>query len=123
MLSAGEALAEVVVAVAAQEQGEASGQKRPEALTARPLAVDGDGVLRKSFRILPGDLSAQKGAEGPVSVGEPDPAAPFRTLRYGGPEFLFLQQDRLVLGLLQSEIVGPCGIEDAVLAVRVWSPG
>lgn len=45
-LSAGETLAEVVVAVAAQGQGETSGQKRPEALAARPLAVDGDGVLR-----------------------------------------------------------------------------
>ena len=51
--SAGEAFAEIIVAVAAQRQGDPFGQKCAEALSARSLTEYGNGILRQSGRMMP----------------------------------------------------------------------
>ncbi len=60
-LAAGQALAEIVVAVPHQFQGQPSGDKGAEALAAAAAAAYHKGVLRQSLRIPPGDLGSEDG--------------------------------------------------------------
>ena len=68
-LTAGKPLAEVVVAVALQLQGQAAGRKGSEGLPGPAAAADPIGILRQRVAETTGDLGPQEGAEGAAGAG------------------------------------------------------
>ena len=67
--AAGQALADVVVGIAAQPDRDAARQERAERLPGRPAQADRDRVVGQALAApAPGDLVAQHGADGPVHV-------------------------------------------------------
>ena len=71
--TAGEPLADVVVGVALQPEGDASGDEGPEAVAGRPCEVDDDGVVGQALAaVLAGDLEPEQRADGAVDVADRD---------------------------------------------------
>ena len=68
-LTAGKALAHVVVAVAHQLQRQAVGDKSTKALAACTVAVHGVHIVRQVVAVFAGDLAAKDGTKGAVYVG------------------------------------------------------
>ena len=70
-LAAGQALAEVIVGVAFQDEGHASGHERAEALAGAAGEMNLDGVLGQALGALaPGDFAADDGADDAVDVAD-----------------------------------------------------
>ena len=69
-LAAGKALAEAVVGVAGQADGDALRQKGPEGLAASAAGVDDKGVVRQGIAEVFGHLGAEDGPEGAVRGGD-----------------------------------------------------
>ena len=67
-LAAGQALAQIVVAVAYQFQGQSLGDEGAEALTAVAVADDMEGVVGQGVAEFRGNLGAENAAEGTVGV-------------------------------------------------------
>ena len=108
-LAAGEALAQPIVAVALQLQGQSFGDEGAEGLASAAMAGDDIAVVRQGVPALPGDLGAEQRAEGPVrgGDGELQPAGPLPLQRLAQ----FGQQHALIQGPLQIEVVNISGIE------------
>ncbi len=67
----GQALADVVIGVALEYQGDTAGDERPEALARRALKAQRDCVVGESFRsIPPRDLAAQESAHDSVHIAD-----------------------------------------------------
>ena len=66
-----EPLADVVVGVAVEAQGDAAGQEGPEALPGGAAEADVDGPLRQAgATVATGDLGAEHGADRAVDVAD-----------------------------------------------------
>ena len=101
-LSAGQALAEIVVAVALQLQGQALRDESSEALSSGSLAFHRKGVLFQAFRIPLCDLGTEHGAEGAVCVAHIQLDAPPASALQRRKQLL--EQHLLIESLLQLEI-------------------
>ena len=70
-LAAGQSLADVVVGLADQLQGDAVGQEGAEALAGGPLQADVDGVVRQTaIALAPGHFAGQHRSHGAVGVAD-----------------------------------------------------
>ena len=107
--AAGEALAQPIVAVALQFQGQSLGDEGAEGLPPAAVAGDDVAVVRQGVAALPGDLRAEQGAEGPVCGGDlqvqPAGLLGFQALAQLG------QQHALVQSPLQMEVVDVPGVK------------
>ena len=66
--ASGQALAELVVAVATELQCEPLGDKRAKTLAAAAIAMDDISILRQGIYITPGDLTAEDGSKGTIRI-------------------------------------------------------
>src|SRR5690606_3716215 len=102
--AAGQALADVVVGVADEAQGDAAGQERAEGLSGRAGEGDVDGVVGQARgAVALGDLVAEHCADGAVDVAD-------RQVQLEGGAVLqgpFRQLDEgVVEGLVQAVVLG-----------------
>ena len=112
--SAGQSLAEVIVAVPLQLQGQSLGDEGSEALSSGALALHGKGVLFQAFRIPLRDLGTEHGAEGTVCIAHIQLDAPPASALQRGKQLL--EQHLLIQSLLQLKIVYLLRIEGHLLA-------
>ena len=79
-LSAGEALAHIVVAVPFQLQGEPFGNEGTEGLPTAAGTLDSEGVVGQAAAVEPGDIGTENGPQGPVGTGDGDVHRPLLPL-------------------------------------------
>ena len=114
-LAAGQTFAEIVVAVALQFQSQTLRDKGSEALSARALTFYRKSILFQAFRIPLGDLRTKHGAESTIRIAHIQLDAALGAIFQGREQLL--EQNLLIQGLLQFEVVDQLRIKDNLLAL------
>ena len=102
-LAAGKSLSEIVVAVALQLQRQPLRDERAEALAARSLTADVEGIVRKRIAVPLRDLRAEDRAECPVCIADTQAQRRLLTLLKRMSELF--KKDLLIQCVLQLEVI------------------
>ena len=124
-LAAGKALAHIVVGIANQFQGQASGDKGTKALAAVPVADHMEGIFRQGVAKLAGDLAAKNRAERAVGVANFQFNGHRLGLCHVKALLELLHQHAHIRRFFQAEVVNILGVEvyAAVFHQRVFQQG